>query len=281
MRRRAYGIFSAWLSLPGNRSISGVWDRWLAAMVFLAIPAVTFVPLTKAWAQTDEIQVYDATINKLGQFSVELHNNYTPIGRTQADFPGGIVPNHALNGVPEWAYGVTDWLELGAYLPLYTVTNDGSFELNGGKLRALFVTPNAKERKFFYGVNFELSFNAPHWEQTLNSGEVRPILGEHVGAWDFIVNPIFDTSFNGFKRLDFAPAERIAYNFSGTWAAAVEHYADYGYFSDFKQPQSQYQTGFIVVDYNGEPNSAEFGVGHGFTQASDALVLKLMVTHNF
>jgi len=66
-----------------------------------------------ARAQTDEIQVYDATINEPGQFSVELHNNYTPIGRTQPDFPGGVVPNHALNGVPEWAYGVTDRLELG------------------------------------------------------------------------------------------------------------------------------------------------------------------------
>lgn len=36
-----------------------------------------------ARAQTDEIQVYDATIDEPGQFSVELHNNYTPIGRTQ------------------------------------------------------------------------------------------------------------------------------------------------------------------------------------------------------
>jgi hypothetical protein len=44
-----------------------------------------------------------------------LHNNYTPIGRKQPDFEGGITPNHTLNGVPEWAYGVTDWLELGLY----------------------------------------------------------------------------------------------------------------------------------------------------------------------
>jgi hypothetical protein len=274
-------ILAAWSTSPENQSMPDERDRWFAAMVFLVILAVTLVPTTKAWTQTDEIQVYDATINKPGQFSVELHNNYTPIGRDQADFPGGIVPNRALNGTAEWACGVTEWLELGAYLPLYTVTNDGSFQLNGGKLRALFVAPNAKERKFFYGVNFELSFNAPHWEQTFNSGEVRPILGAHVGAWDFIINPIFDTSFNGIKRLDFAPAERIAYNFTGIWAAAVEHYADYGYISDFKPPQSQYQTGFIVVDYNGEPNSVEFGVGHGFTQESDRLVLKMMVTHNF
>ncbi len=59
-------------------------------------------------ALTDEIQVYDAEINEVGQFSVELHNNFTAIGHHEPDFPGGIVPNHTLNGVPEWAYGVTN-----------------------------------------------------------------------------------------------------------------------------------------------------------------------------
>jgi hypothetical protein len=77
-----------------------------------------------AYAQTDEIKVYDAEINNPGQFSLELHNNYTPIGRKSADFLGGIVPNHTLNGVPEWAYGVNDWLELGAYAPVYSWTGN-------------------------------------------------------------------------------------------------------------------------------------------------------------
>jgi len=232
-------------------------------------------------AQTDEIQVYDATIEQPHQFSVEIHNNYTPIGRTQPEFPGGVVPNHALNGVPEWAYGATDWLELGLYLPLYTVTNTGHVELDGAKLRALFVSPQAREREIFYGVNFELSFNARHWEPTRRSGEIRPIIGTHLGRWDLIVNPIIDTGFNGVNRLDFAPAERIAYNFSELWDAAVEHYADYGHFSDLLPPKQQFQTVFAVIDYNGLPNSVEFGIGHGFTAASDALVLKLMITHNF
>jgi hypothetical protein len=252
-----------------------------AAIVTGAVLLAALGGLRPAHAQTDEIQVYDAVINPPGQFSVELHNNYTPIGREQPDFPGGVVPNHAWNGVPEWAYGVTDWLELGAYLPLYTLTNQGRLEFDGGKLRALFVVPHAKEREWFYGVNFELSFNARHWEQTRNSGEIRPILGTHQGPWDFIINPIVDTGFNGVHRLDFAPAERIAYNLSPLWALALEHYADYGEVSGFYPVSRQEQTGFAVVDYNGEPNSVEFGIGHGFTEGSDALVLKLMITHDF
>lgn len=245
-----------------------------AALLWLGLGAA-------AMAQTDEIQVYDATINEPGQFSVELHNNYTPEGRTSPDFPGGVVPNHALNGVPEWALGITPWLELGTYLPLYTVTSEGRFELNGFKFRTLFVSPHAKERTIFYGINFELSFNARHWEETYNSGEIRPIIGTHLGPWDLIFNPILDTGFNGVQRLDFAPAERVAYNFSESWAAALEHYADYGYLGDLAGLKREQQMGYAVVDYNGEPNSIEFGVGHGFTAASDAVVLKLMVTHDF
>jgi hypothetical protein len=94
---------------------------WKLAAVGIAV----FLATTTAHAQTDEIQVYDAEINNPGQFSLQLHNNYTPIGRKEPDFPGGIVPNHTLNGVPEWAYGVVDWLELGAYMPVYSWTGSG------------------------------------------------------------------------------------------------------------------------------------------------------------
>ncbi len=73
----------------------------LVIVVALAAPAAGF-------AQTDEIQVYDASIAPPGVFNLTLHNNFTPDGLTTPAFPGGIIPNKSLNGVPEWAYGVTD-----------------------------------------------------------------------------------------------------------------------------------------------------------------------------
>src|SRR5579864_649702 len=120
----------------------------------VAVLWLTLASGTAAVAQTDEIQVYDASIVAPGHFGITLHNNYTPIGRTQADLPGGVIPNHSLNGVPEFAYGVADWFEAGLYLPVYTLTGNGKFLLESAKLRALFVTPNAGDRSFFYGVNF-------------------------------------------------------------------------------------------------------------------------------
>ena len=234
-----------------------------------------------ACAQTDEIQVYTGEINKPGEFSVTLHNNYTPSGRKQADFPGGIVPEHALNGVPEYAYGVNDWWELGAYLPVYTVNRDGRAEFDSAKLRTLFTVPHAEDRSFFYAVNFELSYNAKHWEPTRFSAEMRPIIGVRLGPVDLIVNPILDFSFEGLGSIDIAPSERIAYNFSPAWAIAMEHYADYGQVRHLQGVNGQQQSLFAVVDYSGEPADIEFGIGHGFTAASDDLVMKLMITRTF
>ena len=271
------------LSLRAQRACRRAHRCACSPLLRLLVLALLSVAATvgPVYAQTDEIQVYTGEINEPGQFSLTLHNNYTPIGRKEPAFPGGIVPDGAWNGVPEYAYGVTDWLELGGYFPLYSVTREGRFLIDGGKPRALFAVPHANERSFFYAVNFELSYNAHHWATTHVDAEVRPIIGGRIGPVDLIVNPIIDVPFTGFGALDFAPAERVAYNFSKTWALALEHYADYGAVRHFETADRQEQTLFAVVDYGGEPVNVEFGIGHGFTAASDALILKLILTRNF
>jgi hypothetical protein len=235
-----------------------------------------------ARAQIDEIQVYTGEINKPGEFSITLHDNYTVIGPKEPAFIGGIVPDHSLNGVPEYGLGITPWLELGAYLPLYSVTRDGRFLIDGGKLRALFVLPNAAERAFWYGVNFELSYNARHWQEARYAAEVRPILGWRFGPVDLLLNPIVDLPFHGGPgALTFAPAERGAYNFSETWALAVEHYADFGRVANFAPLNGQHHALYGVIDYNSGPFNVEFGIGHGLTAISEPLILKLILTRSF
>ena len=240
-----------------------------------------FVAPEHAWAQTDEIQVYDAQITPVGQFNLTWHNNFTPDGRTLADFPGGVVPNHTENGVPEWAYGVADWFEAGAYVPIYSYTNTGQLLFEGVKLRTLFVVPDAADREFFYGVNIEYSYNMPTWDTHRFSGEIRPIIGTHQGPWDFIINPVLDTEFNGPRNLTFQPEARIAYNFAKKFALAAEYYADFGRLPAFLAPPEQSQTLFAVVDIGESSHGIEFGVGHGFTRGTDTTVVKLMLMQDF
>ena len=232
-------------------------------------------------AQTDEIQVYDAEINSPGHLSLESESNFAAIGRKRPEFAGGLVSDRTLNTGLEWAYGVTDWLELGVDLPSCSVTKKGELFFNGVRLRVQLVEPHAADRTFFYGINIESNYNAPHWEPTRFSSELRPIIGCHLGPIDILSNPILETDFRQWAHLDFAPCERVAYRFSKIWAVAVEHYADYGRIGAIEPVKREGQTLFAVVDFNGDPNSVEFGIGHGFTAASDSLVFKLSITHNF
>ena len=249
----------------------------ILTFALLAI-ALALVPKA-AFAQTDEIQVYDAEIEEVGKFNVEVHTNFTPIGRTAPAFPGGIIPNHSDNGAVEWAYGVTNWMEQGLYFPVYSGYSEGrGGSLNGFKIRELFVRPHAHDHTFFYGVNFEFSVNYKYWEPKRITSEVRPIVGLHLHPVDIIFNPIVDTEYTGgFGGLEFVPATRVAYNLNGTWAVAAEEYSDWGPLRHFLPLNDQFQEVWAVMDRNSKVLNIETGIGFGVTSGADKLTLKLML----
>ena len=265
---------------------------WMAAFGFavklirkidvraLVVMAALVAAPAAAFAQTNEIQVYDAAIADKGKFNLMLHSNFTPSGLKTPAFPGAIVPDRSFNGVPEWAYGATDWFEVGLYLPLYSISKDRGGSLNGFKLRALFARPHADDHTFVYGMNFEFSYNARYWDPKRSTAEIRPIIGVHLHPVDIFFNPILDTSYNGIKNLDFAPATRIAYNFSSKWAMAAEEYSDYGPLHQFNSASDQFHQMYAVVDHNSKFLNVEFGVGFGLTPASDKVTLKLMLSRD-
>jgi hypothetical protein len=242
--------------------------------------ALTVAYVSTGLAQTDEIQVYDAAIAPTGAFNLTLHNNFTPSGAASPDFPGGIAADKSLNGVAEWAYGVAPWFEAGLYFPLYSLTRDGGLLYNGFKLRTLFVTPDAAKHDFFYGVNFEFSFNTAHWDPHTYSAEIRPIIGRHVGDFDFIFNPIVDTSWNGVSKLEFVPETRVAKALSDKYKLAIEEYDDFGAISHFLSSSKQSHQLFGVLDINTSVVEIELGVGAGLTTASDHRVIKLILSRD-
>lgn len=245
-----------------------------------ALIAVLLAAPAAAYAVSDEIQVYDGAIAAPGIYNLTLHNNYTPDGIKSPEFPGGITADKSLNGTAEWAYGVNEWFEAGLYLPVYSIDKNLGEKFDGLKLRTLFVVPHAQERRFFYGVNFEFSYNATQWEPQRMTSEIRPIIGWHLSPVDIIINPIFDTSYNGVKNLEFEPSTRIAYHVSPTWGMAIEEYADLGPLHRFYSGNTQPHQLFGVADYSGKILNVEAGVGFGLTPASDDLILKLIISHD-
>ena len=244
-----------------------------------ALLAATLLLWPLAARATDEIQLYNADIAEVGQWTVQQHLNYAFDGRKQPDFPGGLVPNHALNGTPEFAYGIFNWWELGFYLPF--AASDGQLLSNGAKIRNLFVVPNADKRDFFYGVNFEFSYNLPRFSQQIYAMEIRPILGWRNKDWEFIVNPIVDMSFGAGGETDFLPAARLARKLGEDFFVGAEYYSDLGQIGNFLPLQEQQHTLFAVTDFKVGVVDVELGLGYGLTPGSDRLIAKTIVGYAF
>src|SRR5262245_66512495 len=94
---------------------------------------------------------------------------------------------------------------MGFYIP-YAVDQNLTPYSNAAKIRQLFVIPNAAERAFFYGVNFEFSYEMPQFSETRWNMEIRPIIGWRKDDYEFIINPIVDLGFGQNGGAEFAPA---------------------------------------------------------------------------
>ena len=227
----------------------------------------------------DEIQVYNAGIAAVGQFTIQQHLNYIPLGVKDAPFPGGLISHNSINGTPEFAYGVTDWWEVGLYLPF--AIKDQQFLSDSFKLRTLFVTPHAEQRDFFYGVNFEFSNTTPKFSQTRFGMEIRPIIGVRNADYEFIFNPIVDIGFGKFGEERFTPAARLARKLGPDLFVGLEYYADFGQIGNFANLADQQHTLFAVTDFKLGVFGVNFGVGYGLTPASDRWVVKTIVGYAF
>jgi hypothetical protein len=245
----------------------------------LSTGAALFVALAQPAKAIDEIQVYNAGIAAVGQFTIQQHLNYVALGLKDPPFPGGLVSNHSINGTPEFAYGVTDWWEVGLYLPF--AIQDQQFLSNSFKLRTLFVSPQADKRDFFYGANFEFSNTTPPFSQTRFTLEIRPIIGIRNADYEFIVNPIVDIGFGKNGEADFAPAARAARKIGQDTFLGLEYYADFGKIGNFAGLADQQHTLFAVTDFKLGVFDVNFGIGYGLTPASDRWVIKSIVGYAF
>jgi hypothetical protein len=257
--------------------------RWfrhgLRRRLCLLAGAVFWIALGQPAKAVDEIQVYNAGIAAVGQFTIQQHLNYIGVGLKDPPFPGGLVSHHSINGTPEFAYGVTDWWEVGLYLPF--AIQDRQFLSDSFKLRTLFVSPNAAERSFFYGVNFEFSNTTPKFSQTRFGLEIRPIIGVRNANYEFIVNPIVDIGFGKYGEAHFTPAARVARKLGPDLFVGLEYYADFGEIGNFLKPADQQHTLFAVTDFKLGDFGVNFGVGYGLTSGSDRFVIKTIVGYAF
>ena len=173
---------------------------------------------------------------KLDQFTpIQQHLNYIPLGlKDPSAFPGGLVSNHSLNGTPEFAYGITDWWEVGLYLPFSIQEPKVLFGCVQAKDAICLATRGSARivlRRKFQEFSNERRRNSA---QTRFAMEICPIIGVRNADWEFIVNPIVDIGFGKYGQADFfAPAARVARRIGPELSVGLEYYADFGQIGNF------------------------------------------------
>ena len=143
--------------------------------------------------------------------------------------------------------------------------------------RPLFVIPNAAEREFFYGVNFEVSYAMPQFSDAQGNLEIRPIIGWRKGDYEFIINPIVDMGFGQNGDSIFAPCARFARNLGENLAVGLEYYTDLGPLRNFSTFNEQQHNLYAVVDFKIGRFDVNAGVGYGLTPGSDRLMYKMII----
>ncbi len=236
-----------------------------------------------------EIQVYEPEINAPGHFGVELHSNFTASGDRQPAYPGEIPPGRTARFTIEPAYGVTSWLEFGAYLQMLIAPAQGA-HFGGVKARANMVAPKLLGEDFFLGLNVEVGRVPVEVEQAGWANELRPFLG-YANGWVLVdLNPIIGYALSGKDsfRVDLEPAAKVALNTQQGFAVGVEYYAELGFIDAVLPLRDQAHYLFGVVDLvppRGRPASeweVNLAVGGGLTHGSDQqLILKTIVGRSF
>ena len=243
----------------------------LTAGVALAAPAL---------AADEEIQVYMDDLDKPGQFGLDVHNNYVASGDPGVDYAGEMSSLHRYRLTPEWSYGLTPDIELGAYLPLTTLDSQGRFEADGLKGRIKFIAPRPEGQAWYWGLNLEIGRVSRALDDNPWNGELKGILGTRFGRWTVASNLNLD-----FKVAGPAPAPasldfdtKVSYALTRTFALGVETYDGLGTLRRLGQFGKADQAIYGAVDTSLGKWDFNFGLGHGYGSSADGWVLKAIVS---
>jgi hypothetical protein len=241
------------------------------------VSAILLISAGLVQAAGDEIQVYGADINKPGERGLELHVNYVNRGSKQVEWPGQKPVDRMLRVTPEFSWGITERMELGAYVPMIkAVGSSATIEGVKGRIKYLVASDN---EPFYWGVNFELGRVALRTESSHWNAELRPILGYQTGAWEFIANPILGSALSdGASRVpQFEPAFKIAYKLGEGNSVGLEHYTALGPINHFLPSGQREQSLFLVFDGKVGGTEVNFGVGRGWQASPDKWVVKAIL----
>jgi hypothetical protein len=247
--------------------------------VFGALLLVLAVGLAQADYLT-EIQVYDDSINKPGEWGLEMHMNSTLSGNSAPDYRGGVANVHTFRTTAEISYGFTSTLEGGLYLPFFKEAT-GNLGWAGPAFRLKWIPhPAPEEGGLFWGVNGEYDISNTRWLSDRYQMVFFPIVGYRDNNWLLATNLVLQNSLPQGYRLgdgDFEPSFKITRRIAESIASGFELYSDYGSLKQWASQPRQTNQLFWVLDVDKEPWVFNLGIGRGLNDATDRWAVKAII----
>jgi hypothetical protein len=252
------------------------------ALVALTVTPTFFTTSAHA-VDPFEVQVYEGDINDPLQAGVELHSNFTVVGRSDPAFMGEVVPDGLLRVTLEPSMGILSWWEIGVYLQTAFQPSEPDGHFAGFKLRSKFIVPRQRTGEFILGLNIEVgrgvaALGTADWDT-----EVRPIIAWLRGRWILAVNPIIGWALTGDRHVapHLEPAFKVRVAAAQHVGLGVEYYADFGVLSALPAADRQEHVMYVIGDLLNGPIELNIGVGRGLTGATDAWTIKTIIGHAF
>ena len=253
------------------------------AFVLLASRLVAALPAA-AGVNFFELEVYPATTEGKGIHELESTSTYVANGRqpSAGEVAGEEARRHRLLRTSlEYNYGLTDSIDLAAYLDLQR-PNGHDVEYAGVRFRGrggLW-----EKARYPVDVGWYLEAEVPHGSKSDLELEFRPLMSRDFGRFSVDLNPIFDlpTVSEERRTLEFGYAARVYYRLSRNLVPGVEFYGGAG---QIRRPDpSRDQEHYVLPALYGRLfHRFRFAAGpaFGLTRVSDPVILKLQVEYEF
>lgn len=245
----------------------------------LAAACAALFAATPALAGPEEIQVYMDELDAPGELGLDVHTNYVLSGDQIADYPGEQQSVHRLRITPEFSYGLTHNLELGAYVPLATLDNHGRFGIDGVKFRLKYILPRADRQSWFVGANFEIGKVDHRLDINPYNAELKGIAGVRFGKWTAAANANIDFTVSGPAPgpASLEIATKLNYALSPKFALGVENYTGVGEFRALGRFGDSEQASYVTIDTNVGRWDLNLGVGRGYGANPDKWIIKAVI----
>jgi hypothetical protein len=231
-----------------------------------------------AFAAPEEIQVYLDDLSEPGQIGVDVHNNYVLSGSAVRDYAGARPAAHVYRLTPEFYYGLTKSLELGAYV-LGAVDAGNATHIDGEKLRLKYIAPHDEAAGAFWGLNLEVGRSDVSVSPQPWNAELKAIYGYRRGDWLLAFNANFDRAISGGDPVMLEIDTKLSCRLSDKQQIGFESYNELGEPRDPGRFGQRSQMLYAVVDSEIAGFDVNAGIGRGLTDVSDRWVLKLIVGH--